>query len=168
MVPRMFLSTTRRSRVRASAPLKKTRRSSSRSATALRAPRPPESARSKRSRFSTEPPRAIPLGGPCRGGFVFWLGVTDSRPPAGLTSTPRRRAGYLKAWTDDLAYCRWGEPAFLLHSGVGAARDRRSLRGAGGFRPDRAGRGSQGKWSSGCSAFGGGGSALAGLGAGRD
>ncbi|EFD63790.1 LOW QUALITY PROTEIN: cold-shock domain-containing protein, partial [Mycobacterium tuberculosis EAS054] len=45
-VPRMYLSTTRRSRERASAPLKKTRRSSSRSATALRAPRPPESARS--------------------------------------------------------------------------------------------------------------------------
>ena len=36
-----------------------------------------------------------------------------------------------------LAYCRWREPAFLLHSGVGAARGRRSFRGAGGVRADR-------------------------------
>ncbi len=78
---------------------------------------------------------------------------------------PSRRAENLKAWTDDLAYCRWREPALLLHSGVGAARGRRSLRGAGGLRPDRLGRRSGG---AGCPAFGGGGPAVARLGAGRD
>ena len=65
----------------------------------------------------------------------------------------------------DLAYCRWREPALLLHSGVGAARGRRSFRGAGSLRPDRAGRRSR---RPGCSAFGGCGSALARVGAGRD
>lgn len=61
---RMYLSTTRRSRERASAPLKKTRRSSSRSATALRAPRPPESARSELPREQTQKaPKTVPFWG---------------------------------------------------------------------------------------------------------
>lgn len=49
---------------RASAPLKKTRRSSSRSATALRAPRPPESARSELPpRADAKAPKTVPFWG---------------------------------------------------------------------------------------------------------
>ncbi len=76
---------------RASAPLKKTRRSSSRSATALRAPRPPESARSELPREQTQKaPKTVP----------FW-GFTSARHMARC-----RRAGCLKPATRSLAYCR--------------------------------------------------------------
>ncbi|ELP47878.1 cold shock protein A CspA [Mycobacterium avium subsp. paratuberculosis S5] len=70
----------RRSRERASAPLKRTRRSSSKSATALRAPRPPESAPCRRADLKRIPPVQSRPAGPA-GGFPLFSGFLQGFHP---------------------------------------------------------------------------------------